>query len=50
MEKTSVNQRASRRVTEACAAAAGQLDVVAQKLDGMLDETLPRPMTRWLRQ
>ncbi|MFM8407561.1 MAG: YihY/virulence factor BrkB family protein [Pirellulaceae bacterium] len=45
-----MNQRASRRVTEACAAAAGQLDVVAQKLDGMLDETLPRPMTRWLRQ
>jgi membrane protein len=37
-------------VNEACAAAAGQLDVVAQKLDGMLDETLPRPMTRWLRQ
>lgn len=50
MERTSVNQRASRRVTEACAAAAGQLDVVAHKLDGMLDETLPRPMTRWLRQ
>jgi membrane protein len=45
-----MNQLASRRVAGACSAAAGQLDVVVHKLDGMLDETLPRPMTRWLRQ
>lgn len=50
MERSSMNQLASRRVAGACSAAAGQLDVVVHKLDGMLDETLPRPMTRWLRQ